>query len=433
MTRSAPTCAKTIMALVLLTGCTTSTPKPKASIDPEPTPQPITQTTPTTPASDIRTIANIKWPDTIGVNLLGVDVTRKLAYLQLKKRSAPFEMVIDAYNLKTGKRVMRWSADKKQAPKLVQGYPRFVAFNQNFNRDLQRYAEILRRIGPWSHREATAPLGVSVSPDGQHILYTTPPKGGRDGDWLMLAQGSRTRRFARQVPASYRVNFSPDSANVAWMGGQAKYARRGKLLGYVLHTADMKGTIKTYPQIRDMLRTPQWTQKSDGLFALGKVTQSTGIKQCIFYVDVQTQKTKSLYCYDGDMDFIYNPEDGQLLVLQHPGPQHTTTAKKRKLVLLDGLRFKQLAQYEVDTPLGFGAFGHFLSGKSVALFTHGGQKITIIETQSGRVIHTIDLDGNLGGRHTSQVVDGEMILLRYQNNRVSLIGARVRDASERQK
>ena len=409
--------------LIAALACACSTASPAQRLEDSP---PLVQPSPppkAAPPKAVRLIASLEWSAQGRVELLGVDAQQQQARLLIEQHGQPERLILETLELRTGQRLERWEATPEQANKIVNTYPRFDALEHSFERDLVRYAALLRKSGPWSHRSATPPLGVYPSPDGAHILYTTPPNDHSEGDWLMLAdaQGKALRRYDPHVASSYRVSISPDSGLVAWMGGSPRYARSGQVVGYVLHLGDWRGAVRAIPAIRDVLRKPLWSQDSQTIYALGHRDART---QCLYALPSDARSPDALYCHEGQLDVIMHPPSGRQLLLLHPWTD--STSAQGTVVLIDSTQGAVLAQHQVPMPQGFGEFGHFLDQDHVALFPQRADTIQILELSSGKILREIELGGTLIGRHTTSVVGQELIVLRRRGERTELIGVKTR-------
>ncbi len=374
----------------------------------------------------MRVIAKIQWSEPLGQYLIGVDPDQRHAFLHLEGRQPQRRFAIDTISLETGRRVERWEASVEHAARLVNAYPRFRTISGSFSEDLARYASFIRRAGPWSGREGASLLGVSASPNGRYAIYGTSPDGDRDGDWLMLTalpDAQSTRRLDDGLRASYRPNFSPDSSRVAWIGGSPKFAQGGQHVGYVLHVAELGGRPEALPEVRDVMGAPLWTPDSQTLHV---VATMEGLTRCVLRVDVKTRQSRELMCHEGSIDMIASPDGARLLLLlQHPAQAE---AAPRQLVLLDPERPDPVATHEVVAPMGMGPFGQFVRHDRVALFTHGGQRVLLMNPEDGVVEQEVSLpEGEtFTGRHTTQVAGDELILLRQSEAGGALVGIKVR-------
>ena len=381
---------------------------------------------PTTPStSRVTTITRIPWVEPLSVSLVGVGAKAEEAVVLLRDRQKPYGFALDTYDLRTGQRTQRWEASPEHARALVKGYPRFRTLTGAFEADLARYAGFVRRAAGWAHQEETAPLNVTVSPDARHILYTVPPGRGKDGDWIHRAspEGKFMGRFAPMVRASYRLNFSPNSMHVAWMGGQPKFATSYQQVGYVLHVSSPEGNApRTFPKVRGLLRTPLWTPDSRALFALGRVRRRDGIKQCLFYVDLtkpDSDAVEQVFCDAGTLNLSYAPAHERLLVLRPAQPG----AAQQRVVIFDTKTRRQLAQHLVPAPRGLGRFAHVISKERIALHHQDGRHVHVVDAATGALERSIEVapDGSYDGRHTTQVVDGAMVVVRRDAQGASLV------------
>ena len=396
------------------------------TVPPEPPAQPNTPVQAThAPDSPVTTLTTIPWKEPLSVSILGVGAKGQRAVVMLRDRQPPYALALDTYDLKTGQRLERWQALDHHARALVEAYPRFRTLTGDFEADLARYAGLLRRAAGWSSQEDTPPYNVSVSPDGQHILYTVAPTDGSDGDWIHRAspEGALLGRFARMVRASYRLNFSPDSAHVAWMGGQPKFARKWAQVGYVLHVSGPQGSApRTFPQVRGLLRTPLWTPDGKGLFALGRASAKQGTDQCLFHVDLtkpDADAVERVFCDTDTLNISYAPEHDRLLLLSPKALESPT----QRMIVVDTLTRRKIAEHMVPPPRGLGRFAHVISKERVVLHDRDGRSLKIVDANTGQHLRTIEVapNGSYDGRHTTKVVDGSMVLIRRDPTGASLV------------
>lgn len=418
------------LAASALSGCPATAPTP-----PPARPTPRQTTAPPKPAppkptrafGDARTIYTSTLRGAWRHTLLGVDAARGEVFLRAELPGKTPRFVIDTIDLRTGALADRWEATPDRARKLVGGYPRFVAPTGDDASGLTRFATMITRSGPWSTREAPSPLTVRPSPRGDRIIRGEAPAGGQDGDWLMMRDTatSQPRRLDVGLAASYAPNFSPDGQRVAWIGGHARFARRGARVGYVLHVADLRTsppTLTAIPTVRDVLRAPIWSADGARLFALGRV----GARQCAYEVAIPSHKATSLWCHDGPLDLMVLPDGHRALALASPaqgdGP--------RALRLLDARQQDGPvgAALQLKGVSGMGPFGLPHGDGRALVFTRHGQGIALIDLTSWRVVaeHVLpDGDAFLSGRHTARIVHDELIMLRHQGAQTALVGLRV--------
>lgn len=412
-----------LLLSLFLGACTTSKPelKPTVREDVELGELPIPKAS--AKVGDVRVITTLDAPANAQVDLLGIDAATRQVHVNVKIEGEPSTWHIDTYELGAGARSARWSASADNASKLVGTYPRFMPVSTTFEEDLAKYAELLRRSGAWSYRTATPPHNVFVSPDGAAIIYGTQAQGSGDGDWLMIAdaQGKGAQRFDTGLTASYRVNVSPDSKHIAWMGGSPRFAKPGQIVGYVLHLGDPQGNINAITAVRDVLRTPLWSSTSKTLFVLGSGKKR---EQCLFAIDMETQSPRALYCHQGQLDVIINPTNEHLLLLLHPWSDDNS--KMSTLVLLDHAQSKPLSSYQVERPQGFGDFGYFVGRDRVVLFAQSASELRLIDASSGKLIKKIAVGGSVLGRNNTGLYGDELVLLRRRGDETELIGVTVR-------
>ena len=371
---------------------------------------------PITPeAGSIRVIHTVDWPaGPWGISLVGVDVEARHAVLLLKDPSkASPQLAVDLVSLQSGELIERWNADEALARTMVLGYPGFRGFQKGlFFEDLRRYAELLRGVGQWSHREASPPLGVIPNPLSQDVVLGRQPDDGTDGDWLMaLGAGDETlTRVDRGLRASYNPSFSPDGSAIAWIGGSVEFARPGRQIGYVLRLATA-GDYKhvALPGVSELLRTPVWSKDSSMLYAIG----ASGRQECLYAVEVSHRAVKELFCHASNFDLMLSPDTSRALLLLHPPPGGDQGAQR--LVTLDLKSGELLISLDVRDVQGMGPFGVWLDPVHFGLLTDLGRSLTLLHSVSGEELATFPLgdeQGIIRGRHGMLVVEDELIALR---------------------
>ena len=415
--------------LTALTACTTSAPPSPPTPDPPPSKTDTALTAaPTAQIGDIRVIHTIDWPAPWGHFLIGVDADARTALIRLEHRGDPPRFAHEIVDLDRGARYKRWEARPEQAKKMIDGgYPTFRPLTSSFPRDLARYAQWLADVGPWSHCEASPPLGVQVAPNGEHIVYARRPDGRRDGDWLMLAnaRGETLRRLGPTLRASYAPNFSPDGAHIAFIGGSAAFARPGKQVGYVLHIADVRGDdLVAIPKVRGELRTPIWSADGATIWALGQHRNA----RCVWEIGVADRSATPILCHNGPIDLSLNPSTSALAILL--GDKEV--GRTRQLALWNVAAGRVIQRMEVADVQGMGRFGIWLDDTRMALFTREGAGLTIVAPAEGDVLDEVSLEvspnGSILGRHGASLVGDEIIMLRHSGagtDPVEVIGVTV--------
>ena len=80
-----------------------------------------------------------------------------------------------------------------------------------------------------------------------------------------------------------------------------------------------------------------------------------------------------------------------------------------------------------------GEFGAVLGEDRALLYKDSGQQLVIYEPTTGAEVDRVDLgDDPITGRHATQLVGDELILLRRREGKVELIGVTVRSSGEPQ-
>lgn len=405
-------CTLAILMLAPLACSKPSTPSPSALTTtvsdtqraPTRADEPSRSTTP-------RVISKIDWSSPLGISLVGVDPGERTALIQLEDPRDPPALSWRVISLDTGETTREWTATPKRARSMVKGYPAFRGVDSDFSSDLVTYANLLGDVGPWSHREATPPLGVLPSPDASLIIHGQQPEDGADGDWLVLydQDGKKRGRLDRGLRASYNPSFSPDSAHIAWIGGSAQFARAGKQIGYVLRLANTLNPTKhiAIPTVRDVLRTPVWSLDGETVFVSG---QRSRRRRCLFSVQVSSREASELLCLEGEFDLIASPSTQTAMLLHHP-----PAARELKELLHVSLETGEiLSRTQVSSPQGFGAFGFWLDDSAFAALTRLGKTLDIIDVEAGEISRTIEApaDNELRGRHGARVLGSELIILR---------------------
>lgn len=164
----------------------------------------------------VRVLYRASWTSTTTdtpVDILGVDVDRKEAWLTLRDHGRAF--ALDHITLDTGRRLERWEAThpaRLAAPADAPWLPLSGSVA-----DLPRFASIVHRVGPWSTAPHPATTEqVYASPDGQHVAWPAPK--GRDGGLVLQlsgADGARPRPLAPELSWADSVVFSPGSDQLA--------------------------------------------------------------------------------------------------------------------------------------------------------------------------------------------------------------------------
>ena len=384
-----------------------------------------TPTTKTSEVGDLRVIHTLAWPGSWGQFLVGVGSGGE-ALVRLEQTGTNPRLAFALVKLESGELVEQWEATSTRASSMITGYPGFRGMQGDFDKDLAKYAGWLARVGPWTHREATPPFGVHVSPDGEHIIYSQQPDDGRDGDWLILANanGQQLRRFDDGLRASYNANFSPDGETVAWMGGSRAYAKPGKQVGYVLRVASVSGKMWDVPQVRDEIRTPIWSRDGSEVWAIGKQGRR---ERCLYRVEIATQGVDALHCFNGLIDPMLSPDGKQMLLMLSPDGG----SEEREVVLLDLKRGNEEGRFSIPGATGMGRFGAWLDNQTAVFFARNDSALQIIRPSAGELVHEVDLSdaGEIRGRLGAGIWGNEMILLRQPSGSsdVQLIGVRVRD------
>jgi len=417
-----------LAASCLLLSCA-GTPNP--TITKETTPVDTTPRVPTTRQvrfGDVRVVHDLDWPDPWGAQLIGVDADAQRAFVRLEQRSTPRRFAIDTIDLAGGRSLERWSATQRQADALVDTYPRFKPISGSFEDDLTRFTRMLESAGPWSERETATPLAVTPSPSGTHVIHGAKPTDGRDGDWLMLTEleTGEVRRFDKGLRASYHPNFSRDGERVAFMGGAERFARRGQRVGYVLHVAALTGTARAIPEVRDVLRTPMWSADGDTVYAIGR--GETRASRCLFAVLLGGAFTpRTLMCHDQAFDIVLDADSGTAMLLLQPSPPDPSVTT-RELVWLDLEGGEIKARHSVPEAQGMGTFGAYLGPERALLFANHNARLLVMDLASGEVLNDVDLaseETSYLGRHTTQVVGDEVVLLRRVGKQAQVVAVRI--------
>lgn len=143
------------------------------------------------------------------VRLVGVDPAGTVAVVRLTDRSAPLRVVFDTVDLARGERVERWEASDACAVTLVRGDAVYTCVDGTAG-ELERYAEMLRRVGPWHTRGTLSHPVVAAGP--QTVAFLGAPDEG-DGDWI-LVESAGVRARVGSFRAAYDPVWSPDGTLV---------------------------------------------------------------------------------------------------------------------------------------------------------------------------------------------------------------------------
>lgn len=241
MKRSVLSTAFVVAVLALISGC------PAAPPGPEPATAPMAVVT--SPEHGGEVLYRDQWAGR-DVRLLGVDTQNRCAWLWMAARRPRARLVIDTVDYASGRRVDRWEASADKAATIVNMYPRFRPLSGSLDEDLQRFAEIVRRSGPWHSRARKLSPTVVASPSGDGVIYDAEPTGGRDGDWLFLKTSAKPAvRIDGGNIASYAPTYAPDGSLAAFTGCYPK-APGKRDCSYWLFVSHLKGPPVRVPTVR---------------------------------------------------------------------------------------------------------------------------------------------------------------------------------------
>jgi hypothetical protein len=242
-----------------------------------------------------------------GVTLLGVDSQKARAVVRLEAHDPP-RLAVDVIDLEKGVRVERWEATPERA-KAAQGGS-FAPISGSFETDANRFAALLRELGPWHMRPALATPTFAVSPRTKGpFLFGSTPTDGSQGDWLFAMQGTgaASRRIDQGLIASYSPVFAPDGENVVFRGCNSSPCDYGLFLVKVGEDRPRRVTgVQT-------VSPPAWTAGGEAVLTVG----SRANERCLFKIGVSPLGLpKALACVKGleDVSFSQDP-DGRTAVL----------------------------------------------------------------------------------------------------------------------
>ncbi len=334
-----------------------------------------------------------------GVTLLGIDVAHGRAVVRLEGQ-APARLAFDVIDLATKKRVDRWQATEDHAKTALKG-PWFAPITGSFDGDAQRFAGLLRGLGPWHVRPSIPLPTFAVSARDDAFVFGAPSTDGNNTDWLYAGEaGGSSRRLDGGLVASYSPVMSPDGTAVAFRGCASSPCDYGLFLSKLdderPHRAS--GIIGSSP--------PVWTARGDGVLAVG----SRGDGRCLFKATLGPMPPRTLTCVKGlrDVGFAQDSVGRTAAIAGVRGQAGVQSVEVTWVLLEDGT---VLGTHTVDRAVG----SSVLSDSGLLALPMQKGAVGVVDLVTGT--SAVDQTGWFFGFEGARWRGDELILLRKVEGR----------------
>ncbi|NUP09263.1 MAG: hypothetical protein HOW73_24695 [Polyangiaceae bacterium] len=353
-----------------------------------------------------------------GVTLLGVDEKKLHAVVKLEAHDPP-RIAIDTIDLRKAERIDRWEATGDPAERAMRSAA-FTPLSGSFEKDLSRYATLVRDLGPWHLRHPLSLPTFAVAPDRDHVLFGSRPTDGTEGDWLFaVTNDGKPRRVDQGLLASYSPVFSPDGTTVAFIGCTSSPCDYGLFL-----TKMGEDKPRRVAGIQ-RATAPMWSSSGDSVLAVGGARSQ---ERCLFRLARNAVTPKSLACAKGleDVSFALDPEGRTAAMAGVRGVPGKQVVDVKWILLADG---STLATHTIDRAVG----SSVLSASGLMALPMQRGAVGAVDLISGSSTVIPESEGWFFGFEGARWVGDTLVLLRKVPDKkgFDIVAIDVRKASGR--